>query len=64
MISTCVVQGSEVMLQFIIKVIVLPLASIAEATADAAMYLDQVELCGRPMKVGRPKGWIDPKQVR
>jgi hypothetical protein len=25
--------------------------------SDAAMHLDGVELCGRVMKVGRPKGW-------
>ena len=27
------------------------------ALSDAAMHLDGVELCGRVMKVGRPKGW-------
>ena len=32
-----------------------------EALSDAAMHLDGVELCGRAMRVGRPKGWIDPR---
>ena len=27
------------------------------ALSDAAMHLDGVDLCGRVMKVGRPKGW-------
>lgn len=33
-----------------------------EKLSDAAMHLDGVELCGRAMRVGRPKGWIDPKR--
>ena len=37
-----------------------------EEISDAAQHLDGVELCGRPMKVGRPKGWVDqrtPEQI-
>jgi hypothetical protein len=30
-----------------------------DALSDAAQHLDGVELCGRVMKVGRPKGWVD-----
>lgn len=26
---------------------------------DAAMQLDKLELCGRPMNIGRPKGFVD-----
>ena len=33
-----------------------------EKLSDAAMHLDGVELCSRAMRVGRPKGWIDPKR--
>ncbi|MEW5312395.1 MAG: hypothetical protein WDW38_004034 [Sanguina aurantia] len=28
--------------------------------ADAAVQLDKLELCGRPMNVGRPKGYAEP----
>ena len=31
-----------------------------EPLSDAAMHLDGVELCGRAMRVGRPKGWVPP----
>ena len=28
--------------------------------APAAMNLDKMELCGRPMNVGRPRGYVEP----
>mmetsp|Transcript_25375 Transcript_25375/g.30746 ORF Transcript_25375/g.30746 Transcript_25375/m.30746 type:complete len:425 (-) Transcript_25375:1788-3062(-) len=31
-----------------------------EELATAALHLDKVELCGRNINVGRPKGYIDP----
>ena len=31
-----------------------------EELATAAMQLDKVELCGRPINVGRPKGYVEP----
>lgn len=31
-----------------------------EELAGEAMKLDKVELCGRPLNVGRPKGYIEP----
>lgn len=33
---------------------------LSEDLANAAMALDKVELCGRSINVGRPKGYIDP----
>lgn len=34
-----------------------------EELATSAMALDKVELCGRNINVGRPKGYIEPLQV-
>lgn len=34
-----------------------------EELATSAMALDKVELCGRNINVGRPKGYIEPPQV-
>ena len=31
-----------------------------EELAAAAMQLDKVELCGRSINVGRPKGYVEP----
>ena len=31
-----------------------------EELAQAAMQLDKVELCGRSINVGRPKGYVEP----
>jgi len=31
-----------------------------EALATAALHLDKVELCGRRINVGRPRGYVDP----
>jgi hypothetical protein len=31
-----------------------------EELATQALHLDKVELCGRPINVGRPKGYVDP----
>jgi len=31
-----------------------------EELATAALHLDKVELCGRTINVGRPKGYVDP----
>ena len=32
---------------------------LTEDLADAALHLDKVQLCGRSMNIGRPKGYID-----
>ena len=32
----------------------------SEALATAAINLDKLELCGRPINVGRPKGYVEP----
>jgi splicing factor U2AF subunit len=34
-----------------------------EELASSAMALDKVELCGRNINVGRPKGYVEPPQV-
>lgn len=34
-----------------------------EELATSAMALDKVELCGRNINVGRPKGYVEPPQV-
>lgn len=30
---------------------------------DVAIKLDKAEVCGRPLNVGRPKGWEPPPQT-
>ena len=35
-----------------------------EELASSAMALDKVELCGRNINVGRPKGYVEPPHVR
>ncbi len=35
-----------------------------EELATSGMALDKVELCGRNINVGRPKGYVEPPQVR
>jgi splicing factor U2AF subunit len=34
-----------------------------EELATSGMALDKVELCGRNINVGRPKGYVEPPQV-
>lgn len=34
----------------------------SEELATTAMQLDKLELCGRPINVGRPKGYVEPPQ--
>jgi splicing factor U2AF subunit len=35
-----------------------------EELASSAMAMDKVDLCGRAINVGRPKGYVEPPQVR
>ena len=32
----------------------------SEALATAAIHLDKTDVCGRPMNVGRPRGYVEP----
>lgn len=32
----------------------------SEELASSAMQLDKVDVCGRPINVGRPKGYVEP----
>ena len=34
-----------------------------EELASSAMAMDKVDLCGRAINVGRPKGYVEPPQV-
>ena len=34
-----------------------------EELASSAMAMDKVDLCGRSINVGRPKGYVEPPQV-
>ena len=34
----------------------------SEALANAATHLDKTDLAGRPMNVGRPRGYAEPTQ--